>query len=128
MVKAVWRFYDTGELPEGLDVAQSIVFDMLRQNVVDAFEKYSEVCERNKRNAQRRKTGNDSERVATTGNDLPQVSPNMKEKPKEKSKKIENEHENEIDRDSKSETEMSSYWKASTKEWLAEFDGGKQND
>ena len=30
VVKAVWRFYDTGALPEGFDMAQGIVFDMFR--------------------------------------------------------------------------------------------------
>lgn len=124
VVKAVWRFYETGEMPEDFDVAQTIVFDMFRQNVVDAFEKYSEVCKRNKQNAQRRKNGNESERVATTGIDLLQVSQNMKEK----SKINEIEHENKIDCDSKQENEMNPNWSANTNQWLAEFDGGKRND
>lgn len=126
VVKAVWRFYDTGALPEGLDMAQSIVFDMFRQNVVDAVEKYKAVCERNQKNAQNRKNRNHSQPLATNGNDLSQVSQNIN------TNLIETESENESERESEkellyeNETKQEPEWKARQKAWINHFEGREQ--
>lgn len=122
VVKAVWRFYDTGALPEGLDMAQSIVFDMFRQNVVDAVEKYKETCERNQRIANTRKSHNDSQRPVTTRDDPLPLSPNINTNLVESESKT----ERKIDRDNQSEINASPYWKDSTKVWLDNFEGRKQ--
>ena len=126
VLKAVWRFYDTGALPEGLDTAQSIIFDMFRQNVVDAVEKYKTVCERNQKNAQNRKNRNHSQPLATNGNDLLQVSPNIN------TNLIETESENESERESEkellyeNETKQEPEWKARQKAWINHFEGREQ--
>lgn len=123
VVKAVWRFYDTGALPEGFDMAQGIVFDMFRQNVVDGIAKYQETCERNKLIANTRKSPNRSSRPVTSGDESLPVSPNIKENLNESEFKSETEEERKNERDHKHEKNSNPYWKESTKEWLNTFEG-----
>ena len=126
VLKAVWRFYDTGALPEGLDMAQSIVFDLFRQNVVDSVEKYKAVCERNQKNAQNRKNRNHSQPLVTTRDDPLPLSPNIN------TNLIETESENESERESEkellyeNETKQEPEWKARQKAWINHFEGREQ--
>lgn len=124
VLKAVWRFYDTGALPEGLDMAQGIVFDLFRQNVVDSVEKYKAVCERNQKNAQNRKNRNHSQPLATNGNDLLQVSPNINTNLIETENESERENEKELLYEN--ETKQEPEWKARQKAWINHFEGREQ--
>lgn len=128
VLKAVWKFYNDGALPEGLNTAQSIVFDMFRQNVVDAVEKYKETCERNQRNANKRKSRNDSQPTVTTCDDPLPLAPNMNTNRTEIEFETETEYENEIDREHLPETESKNEpeWKARQTAWINDFEGRKQ--
>lgn len=126
VVKAVWRFYDTGALPEGLDMAQSIVFDMFRQNVVDAVEKYKETCERNKLIANTRKSPNRSSRPVTTGDESLPVSPNINKNRAEIEYETEIEHETKTKIDREHLPEKEPEWKARQTAWINNFEGRKQ--
>lgn len=128
VVKATWLFYDTGALPEGLDMAQSIVFDMFRQNVVDGIAKYQETCERNKLIANTRKSPNRSSRPVTTGDESLPVSPNINinliETENESERETEHETKTKIDREHLPEKEPE--WKARQTAWINNFEGRKQ--
>ena len=126
VLKAVWVFYDAGVLPEGLNMAQSIVFDMFRQNVVDAVEKYRETCERNQRIANTRKSHNDSQRPVTTRDDPLPLSPNMNKNRTEIEYETETEHETETKIDREHLPEKEPEWKARQTAWINNFEGRKQ--
>lgn len=55
VVSAAVSYAHEGILPDNFDVAESIIFDMLRRDVENAIEKYEERCERNRRNGSKAK-------------------------------------------------------------------------
>lgn len=126
VVKAVWRFYDTGALPEGFDMAQGIVFDMFRQNVVDGIAKYQETCKRNQRIADTRKSPKRSPRPVTSGHDSLPVSPNINKNRTEIEYETETEHETKTKIDCEHLPEKEPEWKARQTAWINNFEGRKQ--
>ena len=55
VVSAAVSYAHEGILPDNFNVAENIIFDMLRRDVDNAIEKYEECCERNRRNGSKAK-------------------------------------------------------------------------
>ena len=55
VVSAAVSYAHEGLLPDNFDVAESIIFDMLRRDVEHAIKKYEERCERNRKNGSKAK-------------------------------------------------------------------------
>ena len=55
VVSAAVSYAHEGILPDDFDVAENIIFDMLRRDVDNAIEKYEERCERNRINGSKAK-------------------------------------------------------------------------